>query len=269
MALAGMALVAERTPGDASAPTPSAPPAGASAALERLRRTGGQQLGLGDLTPLLSAYGIPVLTPRLGATPEAAGVIAAKLGCPVALKIASSDISHKTDVGGVALGLGPAEVARAAEAMIQRVHARRPDATIRGFLVQPMASPGKELLLGAVRDAQFGPVVMVGLGGIYVEVLRDTATRLAPVSPGEALRMLDELKMAALLRGVRGEPPVDLPALAQTISRFGQLAIDCPDLVEVELNPLVASSAGVVAVDARGTLADSARTGAMAHRGCP
>jgi acyl-CoA synthetase (NDP forming) len=118
-----------------------------------------------------------------------------------------------------------------------------------------MAPPGKELLLGAVRDPQFGPLVMVGIGGIYVEVLRDTATRLAPVSAGEALGMLDELKMAALLRGVRGEPPVDRAALAETISRFADLAADCPDLVEVELNPLVAGTTGVITVDARATLA--------------
>jgi acetyltransferase len=260
MALAGMALLAERAREGAAAPTPSGSPPGARAALERLRSTRRPQLGLGDLTPLLGAYGIPVLVPRLAASPEAAGTIAAELGCPVALKIASPDISHKTDVGGVALGLRPAEVTPAAAAMLARVRARRPDASIEGFLVQPMAPPGKELLLGAVRDAQFGPVVMVGFGGIYVEVLRDTATRLAPVSPAEALRMLDELKMAALLRGVRGEPPVDLPALAETISRFGQLTVDCPQLAEVELNPLVASSTGVVAVDARGAFADPART---------
>jgi acetyltransferase len=105
-----------------------------------------------------------------------------------------------------------------------------------------------------VRDAQFGPVVMIGIGGIYVEVLRDTATRLAPISPAEALQMLDELKMGALLRGVRGETPVDRTALAETISRFGHLAADCVDLLDVELNPLVGTSTGVVAVDARATL---------------
>jgi acyl-CoA synthetase (NDP forming) len=133
-------------------------------------------------------------------------------------------ISHKTDVGGVTLGLtSPTDVAHAAALMLARVRARRPDAAIRGIVVQPMAPPGKELLLGAVRDPQFGPLVMVGLGGIYVEVLRDTATRLAPVSPAEALRMLDELKTAALLRGVRGEPPVDRTAVAEAICRVARL----------------------------------------------
>ena len=133
--------------------------------------------------------------------------------------------------------------------------ARRPDAASEGFSVQPMAVPGKELLLGAVRDPQFGPLVMVGFGGVYVEVLRDTATRLAPITLAEADRMLDELQMAALLRGIRGEPPVDPAALTGAIVRFARLAADCPDLLEVELNPLVATPSGVVAVDARGTLA--------------
>jgi acyl-CoA synthetase (NDP forming) len=235
----------------------------ARAALDRLRAAGVERLGLFELTPLLTAYRIPVLVPRLAGTADEAAAVAGQLGCPVALKVVSADISHKTDVGGVALGLAsPAEVARAAAAMVTRVRARRPDAVIQGLLVQPMAPPGKELLLGAVRDAQFGPLVMVGFGGIYVEVLRDTATRLAPVSPAEALQMLDELKMAVLLRGVRGEPPVDRTALAETISRVGQLAVDCPDLVELDLNPLVATPTGVVAVDARATLARSAATSA-------
>ena len=133
----------------------------------------------------------------------------------MALKIASPDISHKTDVGGVSLGVtSPTEVARIAGDMLARVRQHRPDAAIHGLMVQPMAPPGKELLLGALRDPQFGPLVVVGLGGIYVEVLRDTATRLAPVSPAEAVRMLDELRMAPLLRGVRGEPAVDQAALA-------------------------------------------------------
>src|SRR5262249_54875471 len=160
-----------------------------------------------DLVPLLTGYGIPVLAPRLAATAEEAAAIAAELGRPVALKIVSPDISHKTDVGGVALDLRtPADVARAATAMLARVRQPRPGAAIRGMAIQAMAPSGQELLLGAVRDPQFGPLVMVGLGGIYVEVLRDTAMRLAPFSPSEALRMLDELKAAALLRGVRGEP---------------------------------------------------------------
>jgi acetyltransferase len=254
-ALAGMAQVVERPHADAPEPSWSAPSPAARALLDQLRSHSADRLGLAELTPLLLAYRIPVLAPRPAATPDEAAAVAGELGCPVALKIASPDIQHKTDVGGVTLGLAsPADVARATALMLARVRAHRPNATIHGVLVQAMAPPGKELLLGAVRDPQFGPLVMVGFGGIYVETLRDTTTRLAPVSPVEALRMLDELKMAAILRGVRGEPPVDRMALAEAISRFSRLAAECPDLVDVELNPLVATATRVTTVDARATL---------------
>jgi acetate---CoA ligase (ADP-forming) len=117
-----------------------------------------------------------------------------------------------------------------------------------------MVPRAKELLLGVVRDPQFGPLVVVGFGGIYVEILDDTATRLAPLSATEALAMLDELRMAPVLHGVRGEPPVDLGALAHTISRFAALAADVADLREIELNPLMVGPDGVMAVDARASL---------------
>ncbi len=185
-----------------------------------------------------------------------AASLAEKLGFPVAIKVASPDISHKSDVGGVRLGLASgSEVAEATEDMLARVRAARPAAHLRGVQVQRMVPQGKELLLGVVRDPQFGPLVMVGFGGVYVEVLKDTALRLAPVGPDEALAMLDELRMSPVLRGVRGEPPVDRQALAEVISRFARLAVDFPDLGEIELNPLVAGPDGVVAVDARATLA--------------
>ena len=182
--------------------------------------------------------------------------MAGRVGFPVALKVRSPQISHKSDVGGVMLGLSDAPaVERAARAILDRVTAARPDATIDGFLVQAMAPAAKELLLGGVRDPQFGPLVMVGWGGIYVEVLADTVARLAPVSPDEALAMLDELRLSPLLHGVRGEAPVDLPSLAQVISAFSRMLVDVPELEEVEVNPLMVGPGGVLAVDARGRLA--------------
>jgi acetyltransferase len=263
-ALAGMAMITERGRARSAPPLPLAPTADQRAALAELRATGQARAGLADLAPLLAAYGIPVLRPEVARSPEEAGAIAGRLGSAVALKITSPDIVHKSDVGGVALGLrGATDVAEAAARMRDRVRASRPDARILGFLVQPMAPPGKELLLGTVRDPQFGPLVMVGFGGIYVEVLRDTVTRLAPVSHAEALRMLGELRMAALLDGVRGEPPVDRSGLAAAIYRFAMLAVQCPELLEMELNPLVAGPTDLVAVDARATLAPPvAATGA-------
>jgi acetyltransferase len=223
--------------------------------LHALREARSERLGLLDLQPVLAAYGIRVAQARLATTAEDAAAAAAQIGFPVALKIVSPDITHKTDVGGVRLGLASAaEVAEAARVMLERARREHPQARIAGVLLQPMVPRGKELLLGVVRDPQFGPMVVVGFGGIYVEVLNDTAARLAPVTPAEAREMLEELRMAPVLRGIRGEPPVDLPALAETISRFSSLAVDLPDLVEVELNPLMASPEGAIAVDARATL---------------
>jgi acetyltransferase len=254
-ALAGMALLAERrrpAPVDGVAPPC---PGAREAAVAALRGAGTGSLGLADLAPVLAAYGIPVVAGSLATTPVDAGAAAAALGFPVALKIVSPDIAHKSDVGGVALGLTSVEAAvAAATAMLARVAAARPGAAVRGILVQRMAEPGRELLLGAVRDPQFGPVVMVGVGGVYVEVLRDTSARLAPLRPEEARAMLGELRMAPLLHGVRGEPAIAIDAVVDAMVTFGQLVVDLPRLAEIELNPLLAGPKGVVAVDARATL---------------
>ncbi|MBI4636653.1 MAG: acetate--CoA ligase family protein [Candidatus Rokubacteria bacterium] len=217
-----------------------------------------RQLGLLDLQPLLETYGIRVAAARRASAPEEAAAVAALIGFPVALKLVSPDLTHKTEMGGVRLGLeSREEVREAAATMLARVRGERPDARVEGFLLQPMVEPGVELLLGAVRDPQFGPVIVVGFGGIYVEVLRDTAARLAPLARGEALAMLDELRMAPVLRGARGGAPVDRAALAETIWRFAQLVVDLPDLAEIELNPLTVGRSGAIAVDARATLAPS------------
>ena len=253
--LAGMARVAERRIARPDT-MPQAPPSGQVLAhVARLRSESAAKLGLLDLQPLLEAYGIPCAAGHAASTADEAAVVAQRYGFPVALKVLSPDITHKSDVGGVVLGLSSAaEVTRAAGAMLARIRTERPQAAIRGVLVQPMVTPGRELLLGMVRDPQFGPLIMVGLGGIYVEVLKDTVARLAPVSVPEALTMLDELRMAPLLRGVRGEAPVDRAAVAEVICRFAQLAMQIPELREIEINPLMASATGAVAVDARGTL---------------
>jgi acetyl-CoA synthetase (ADP-forming) len=210
-----------------------------------------------ELAPLLDAYGIPRLAARVVEGPTEVAAAAEAIGFPVALKVVSPDIIHKTDVGGVALGLPDAGAVRAAAAaMLARVARERPGAAIRGLLVEAMAPAGKELLLGGVRDEQFGPLVMVGLGGIYVEIFADTAARLAPVSSAEALGMLDELRVAPLLRGARGEPPVDREALAVLVSRFSQLLVDLPEIREIEINPLTVGPGAALAVDARARLGE-------------
>jgi len=254
-ALAGMATVAERKLADPSA-APRHAPERAAAARDALRQATVAHLGLLELTPLLQTFGLRVAAGRLATTPEDAVAAAQAVGFPVALKIVSPDIIHKTEVDGVRLGLATAEaVTKAVHLMLARVRQRRPDARVTGVLVQPMVPRGRELLLGAVWDAQFGPLVVVGFGGLYVEVLADTAARLAPVTPDEARAMLGELKMAPVLGGIRGEAPIDLRALVETIGCFSGLAAATPELAEVEINPLVAGADGAVAVDARAMLA--------------
>jgi acetyltransferase len=255
LALAGMVRVAERRDRPAPGAGAGAPSPEARRLLAALARPGGRTLGVLDLLALLEAYGIPVVATRGAADPEEAAAAASVLGGPVALKIVSPDVSHKTEAGGVRLGLpSPDAVREAAARMREAVRAARPGARVEGFVVQAMASPGRELLLGMVRDPQFGPLVVTGLGGIYVEVLRDTVTRLAPVTPVEADAMLDALRAAPLLRGVRGEAPVNRAALVDVIVRFSRLAVDAGALAELELNPLVAGPEGAVAVDARGVV---------------
>lgn len=250
--LAGMARLWERRGRRAEPARPAVRGDAAAAAVAGLRASGLPTLGMSELGPVLMSYGIPVIASQTAGTAEEAASAAERLGFPVALKLRSPDISHKTEVGGVHLGLqAPSEVAAATTAMLARVRAARPEARIDGVLVQPMAQHGKELLLGMIRDPQFGPMVVIGFGGIYVEVLKDTAARLCPLERCEALDMLDELRMAPLLDGARGEPPVNKDLLVEAICRFAQLAVDATDVAELEVNPLVAGPDGVVAVDAR------------------
>jgi acetyltransferase len=251
-ALAGMAALAERRRARVERPpTDVAPRRARSWAL-----AGRRKLGLLDAAPVLEAYDIRCVRSLVATTPAEAGRAAEEIGFPVALKILAPSITHKTDVGGVRLGLrSAAAVAEAMTSMTAQVGALRPGARIDGVLVQAMADEhGHELLLGMVRDPQFGPLVTIGWGGIYVEVLADISTRLAPVDPVEALAMIGELRMAPALRGARGQPPVDLDALARTIARFSELVSAADELQELEINPLIVGPRGAVAVDVRGVV---------------
>jgi acetyltransferase len=171
------------------------------------------------------------------------------------LKIASPDILHKTDVGGVKVGLSNSEeVLDAFELMVYRAQRYIPEARIWGCLVQEMVpAGGLEVLVGMNRDPQFGPLVTFGLGGIFVEALKDVTFRIAPFSRLEAEAMLDEIRARALLDGIRGKPPVDKAAIVEVLLRIGQLVLDFPEIVELDINPLIAYSEdqGAIAIDMR------------------
>ncbi|MDQ7842654.1 MAG: acetate--CoA ligase family protein [Armatimonadota bacterium] len=201
---------------------------------------------------LLAAYGIGVAPMELARTPEEAVRIAEHLGFPVALKVASPDILHKSDIGGVALDVADRRaVARTFDDILGRTRQTRPQARVHGVCVQPMLPRGQEVIVGAVQDPQFGPLVMFGSGGLEVESLRDVAFALAPLSRGEAEALLDRTAAGRRLQGFRGWPAGDRAAVIETILRLGQLAADFSELQEVEINPLLVYPHGVAAVDTR------------------
>ena len=189
---------------------------------------------------------------RLAKSRDEAVAIASALGAPVALKIDSPDIAHKTDVGGVRLDVaGEAAVAAAHDEILAAVARAAPQARIDGVLVSPMRAGGLELLVGTVRDPQWGPVLAVGLGGIWVEALADTRLRLLPVTPAEVREMLTSLRAAKLLGGFRGTPAADLARVSEVIAAIGDAALALGDeLVTLEVNPLWVNGSEVEALDA-------------------
>jgi acetyl coenzyme A synthetase (ADP forming)-like protein len=198
------------------------------------------------------AYNIPLPAERLAATADEAVSAAAELGFPVALKVVSSDISHKSDAGGVRLGLSSGDDVRAGfEAVTSAARAFDPGAAMDGVLVQQMAPRGVEVIIGGVTDPSFGKVVMFGLGGIFAEVIQDVTFALAPVTRERARAMLSEISGYPLLTGARGTQPVDLDALAAVIESVSKLIADSPTISELDLNPVIALPDGAIAVDAR------------------
>ena len=225
---------------------------------DRVRAEGRVSIGDLEAWTVLEAYGFRIPQSRLAKTPEEAIEIAEEIGYPVVLKIASPDILHKTDVGGVRVNLGSAsEVRDAFDLMVYRAGRYVPDATIWGCQVQEMAPKGREVLLGMSRDPQFGPLVAFGLGGIYVEALKDVSFRVAPYSHQEADEMIREIRSYPLLEGVRGEPPADHEAMVDALMRLGRLVTDFPEIVELDINPLMVfdQGRGAMAIDMRLVLA--------------
>ena len=216
---------------------------------------------------LLSAYRIPVVETRVARTPEAAAAAAADIGFPVALKILSPDITHKSDIGGVLLELGNADVVRAAaEGMMARVERILPDARVSGFTVQAMVDRrgAHELILGIDTDRQFGPVILFGDGGTAVEVVKDRAIALPPLNLGLARRMMSATRVFRLLEGYRDRPAAAIDQVALALVKLSQIAADLADVVELDINPLIADADGIMALDARVRVARSA--GAAAAR---
>lgn len=207
---------------------------------------------------LLEAYGIAFPVHARARSRSEALRLADRVGYPVVLKVASPDISHKTDVGGVALHLADAEaVGRAWDRMERAIAGNAPRARIEGFEIEQEISSGREVLVGIQRDRNFGPILVFGMGGIYVEVLQDVTFRLAPIVPLSAENMVASIRGFPLLRGVRGEAASDLPALYETLERISQLTVEIPEVAELDVNPLIVRShgKGAVAVDARVVLA--------------
>ena len=214
-----------------------------------------------EVKQLLAAYGVAVAKEILVATPEEAGAAAAKLGFPVVLKASSPDIVHKSDIGAVRVGLADeSSVVAAANDIIERIKAAAPNARIEGFSVQEMVRGEAEVIVGVRRDPQYGPIVIVGLGGIAVEILNDVAVATAPVSSAHVRGMIEKLKTAPLFKGTRGRAPLDVDAIAAAVERVSWLAHDLgPRLIDLEINPLIvgAAGAGAIAVDGRATLVPS------------
>jgi len=220
----------------------------------RVRAAGRVELGEIEAREVIEAYGMRLPKSQLAHSPDEAAAIASEIGFPVVMKISSPDILHKSDIGGVKVGVPDAATARDIYELIEyRARKYSRDATIWGVLIQEQVRKGREVLVGVNRDPQFGPLVVFGLGGIYVEVLKDVSFRLAPITREEARAQIRAIRTFALLQGVRGEPPADLAAAEEIVLRVSQLVTDFPEIVEMDINPLVIHNQGegAIVLDAR------------------
>ncbi len=202
---------------------------------------------LPEALEIIRAYGIPVADSLVLTRKEDLRKAMERVGGPVAIKFVSKEVIHKSDIGGVALHIDQIEKAEKAYEQMKRIRSKK----LEGVLVQKMISGGKEVILGGKRDPSFGPVVLFGLGGIYVEILKETSLRVAPINRSEAEEMISELKGSAILKGVRGERPADIEALIENLLRLSQLLVDFPDIEGIDINPVMVLEKGAIAVDAR------------------
>ncbi len=228
------------------------------AVLARARSEGRTLLNEVEAKDLLREAGVPVTLTTLATSPDEAVAQSEKAGYPVVLKVVSADISHKSDAGGVKLNLKDANDVRGAySAIIESCTKHVPGAKITGVAVQHMAPQGTEVIVGMTTDPQFGPVMMFGLGGIMVEVLKDVSFRLVPLNDKDAGQMISEIKGKPVLDGVRGQPASDIGALKQAILRVSEFVQKHPEISELDLNPMFAYADGAIAVDARIVLVEA------------
>jgi len=221
---------------------------------EDVRQDGRHTIGDTEAQAILQVYGITTPRSKVAPTPDEAVAHCREIGYPVVMKIASPDILHKSDVGGIIVGVKSDKEARQAfDTLIQRAKAAKPEATIWGAQIQEMVTNAREVIIGMNRDPQFGALVMFGLGGIYVEVLKDVTFRVAPMSRLQARQMVEAIRTYQLLAGVRGQAPSDVEAIVDTILRISQLVMDFPEIAELDINPLLVreKDKGAVAVDMR------------------
>ena len=228
--------------------------------LAKMKQTGRQHLNEEEARQVISAYGFRIPKSILAASEPEAVKVAEEIGYPVVMKISSPDILHKSDFGGVRIGIkNEIEVRMCFCDITQKARRLMPDAEIKGVLVQQMITGGKEVILGMSRDPQFGPLLMFGLGGIYIEILKDVSFRIAPIGLNEAEEMIQEIRSFPLLKGARGERPVDINAVVDNILRLSQLVTDFPEIIEMDINPLLVfpEGGGTMALDARITISQA------------
>ena len=219
---------------------------------EAARAEGRKFLLENEAKTVCKMYGIPVTELRLAKNVEEAEKFSEEIGYPAVFKIVSPDVVHKLDVGGVILNIKSREEAKKAyNQIIDNVKKHKPEAKIKGILVQEMAPSSTEVIVGAIKDQQFGQTLMFGLGGTFVELLKDVSFRIAPISKEDAQEMISEVKAYPILRGYRGQPPLDIEAVAEILLNTSRLVMDHPEIKELDLNPVMVYVKGAKTVDAR------------------
>ncbi|PIV21688.1 MAG: acetyl-CoA synthetase [Deltaproteobacteria bacterium CG_4_8_14_3_um_filter_45_9] len=219
---------------------------------DQIKKEGGSIFTEFESKRILKQAGILVGETKLAKTSKEAVSLSQKMGFPVVLKIVSPDVVHKSDSGGVKLSINSAaEVKKAYDEILKKVRKQFPDAVVHGVSVQKMLQPATEVIVGTSKDPQFGPVIMFGLGGIFVELLKDISFRVIPVEQRDAQEMIQEIKGYPLLQGYRGKEPASIPALVEIILKISKLIEENPQIKELELNPILAYRNKAIAVDAR------------------